>query len=315
LAVISWSAALPAAEVAVGRPPGWLPLVWYAALLCWVAAGSPDIRALGVRPAWLVSATVGGALVLVVPPAIGTQGPAAPAAVEIALLDVDPPAAFVRTANGSTLLLQTGERAFGLAPSVWGLADVSETAIGAVVAPDGVRRDVDLLALRSPVDAVADSDGDEGSGEVEPVEPGAHLEVDGVQVDVLDARQAGDQTVLDLVFSTGSLTVLLPGPGQPSAQWATFAADHATIGLLSSSAVSWARLLPAQSWLLLVGESGMERARGDLGVPFLARREYGQVDVRVVGNAVSVRTERCSAGRDCSVTLPRPTSGTLAPRP
>ena len=37
-----------------------------------------------------------------------------------------------------------------------------------------------------------------------------------------------------------------------------------------------ARLLPAQSWLLLVGESGLERVRGDLGVPFLARREYGQ---------------------------------------
>ena len=320
LAIITWAATLPGAELAVGRPPAWLPLIWYAALACWVAAGSADLRALGVRPAWLVSATAGGALVLILPPMVGLPAMGGTPAVEIALLDVEPPAAFVRTPGRSSVLVLTGDAGFGLAPSVWALAAAAETTVGAVIGPDGVRHNVDLLALRSPLGSATVDEGDDAAAHAEirfdRIAAGTQFEADsGVQIAVLDARLAGDRPVLDLVISAGGVTVLLPGPGQPSAAWATFAGDGAVVGALPTSAISWARLLPAQSWLLLVGEQSAERVRGHLAVPFLARRDHGQVDVSVAAGTVSVRTERCAAGRDCVVVLPRPVSGALVPRP
>ena len=89
------------------------------------------------------------------------------------------------------------------------------------------------------------------------------------------------------------------------------APDAVTIAALPASAVTWARALPSRNWLLLVGEAAQERVRGELDVPFLARRQYGAIEVSVVDGGVGVRAERCAGGRACTVDLAPVQSGRI----
>jgi hypothetical protein len=70
--------------------------------------------------------------------------------------------------------------------------------------------------------------------------------------------------------------------------------------------------LPPRRWLLLVGEPVQERARGNSGVPYLTRREHGQIHVSLDGDILAVETERCADGLACQVTLPAPILTLLA---
>jgi hypothetical protein len=132
---------------------------------------------------------------------------------------------------------------------------------------------------------------------------------------VVDVRQAGEQAVVDLVIRVDDVAVLLPGPGAPSARWADIAPEAVTIVGLPAAAVAWARTMPPRRWQLLIGEPSLERARGDSGIPFLTRREYGMVNVTFGQEGLAVRTERCAGGQDCSIDLPVPTLTALIPDP
>lgn len=319
LAVITGLAAVPGGELAVGRPPGWLLPLWYAALACWVAAGSADLRALGIRPAWLVAGTVGGGLALAAPPLAGLLMPTGPPAVTLTLLDVDPPAAFVRTARGDSVLVLTGEPGFGLAASVAALAEFGETAVGVVVGPDGAQAGVDLLRLGpASLGAGGDAgDGADGSGARSlPPKAGDAFAFDGgVRIDVLDVRAVGGRPALDLVVAVEGVTVLLPGSGPPSGRWSTVVGAGPVVAALPPAALTFARLLPAQAWLVAIGDGAVDRLRGEAAVPLLDRREHGQVEIAVSAGTVSIRTERCAAGRECDVVLPPPAVGPLLARP
>jgi hypothetical protein len=302
--------------VAVGRAPGWLPWLWYGALACWAAAGSADARALGLRPGVLRACALASPLVLAGWMALGLLGVGPwngrPAAVEVALLDVDPAAAFVRTPSGRSVLLTAASPGRGMLASVGGLLDLTERGVDVVIGPDGVRTGVDLLALTAPED---DADAAPESA-AEPLTAGARIEIgDGVSIAVVDARQAGSEqtAVLDLAVLVDDLAVLLPGPGDPSDRWADLAPEAVSVGRLPSSAVAWARSLPPRRWLLLVGEPAQERARGDSGVPLLTRREHGQVEMSIQEGQVTVRTERCSTGEGCQVEQPGATLTRLLP--
>jgi competence protein ComEC len=314
LGVIEWSASLPGAQVAVGRAPDWLPWVWYGALACWVAAGSADTRALGLRPGPLRAAALALPLVLVGWLLVGWLGVGRSSAVEVALLDVDPAAVFVRTPSGRSVLVSAASPGRGIVPSVGSLLDLTEHGVDVSIGPDGLRTGVDLLALTIPDDADAEDSAAEPA--VTPLTAGARVDLgDGVAVQVVDARLAGqDQApVLDLAILVDDLAVLLPGPGDPSARWADLKPDAVSVGRLPSSAVAWARTLPERRWLLLVGEPAQARARGESGVPLLTRRAYGQVELVLEGGRVAVRTERCETGEACQIELPPPVRTRLLP--
>lgn len=305
LAIVEGAAALPGAVLAVGRPPGWLPLVWYLALGCWVAAGSADARALGLGPGTLrplMAASLGGTLALAV---VGWPGDARPAGTTVALLDVEPAAAFVRTPDGRTLVLTTAAPGQGIGPGIGGQLELWERALDVVVGPDGIAAAVDLLAIGGAPPPLATA-----------VEAGARIDVGGgVVVQVVDARTAGERPVLDLALYVGGVAVLLPGPGTPGTRWSDLEPDGATVAVLPASAVSWARAMPPRHWLLLVGEPALERARGDASVPFLTRRDHGAVELSVSDGGVAVRTERCASGRDCLLELQPAVFQSLVPRP
>jgi competence protein ComEC len=314
LGVIEWVASLPGAQVAVGRAPDWLPWIWYGALACWVAAGSADARALGLRPGPLRAAALALPLVLVGWLVVGWLGVGRSPAVEVALLDVDPAAAFVRTPGGRSVLVSAASPGRGIVPSVGGLLDLTEHAVDVAIGPDGLRTGVDLLALTVP----DDDDPEDLTTEpaATPLAVGARVDLgDGVIVQVVDARRAGqDQApVLDLAILVGDLVLLLPGPGEPSDRWADLEPDAVSVGRLPSSAVAWARALPERRWLLLVGEPAQERARGESGVPLLTRRAYGQIELSLDRGQVTVRTERCDAGEACQIELPPPVRTRLLP--
>src|SRR5690606_2372111 len=129
---------------------------------------------------------------------------------------------------------------------------------------------------------------------------------DGVTVQVVDVRASGQTAVVDLAIVANGLAVLLPGPGTPSERWADVEPEAVSVGRLPSADVAWARVLPPRRWLLLVGEPVQARARGESGVPFLTRREYGQIDLRLEGDTLEVETERCADGLACQVVLPPP---------
>jgi competence protein ComEC len=302
--VIEWSASLPGAMMAVGRAPDWLPWLWYGALSCWVAAGSADARAAGLRPGLLRACALASPLVLVGWLALGLLGVGLwnvrPAAVEVALLDVEPAAAFVRTPSGRSVLVTAASPGRGMLASVGGLLDLTERGVDVVIGPDGVRTGVELLALApsTPADDPADAAPESAAT---PLTTGARIEVgDGVSIEVVDARLAGSEQapVLDLAVLVDDLVVLLPGPGAPSGRWADLAPEAVSVGRLPSSAVAWARSLPPRRWLLLVGEPAQERARGDSSVPLLTRREHGQIELSVEHGQVTIRTERCATGED-----------------
>jgi competence protein ComEC len=322
LAVIQGAADLPGAVVAVGRWPAWLPLAWYAVLGCWAAAGSADLRSLGIRRAGLQTVALAAAAVMIGGLLLGWSGVSRSAAVEIALLDVDSPAVFVRTPDGRSALVMTAAPRAGLAASVGGQLDFWESSVDVVIGPDGIRTGLDLLeadpSAAAPIhDVVGDHDAATGGERPDglsarPIEPGTRVDVaDGVSIQVVDARQAGQRPVLDLAVLVGGIAVLLPGPGAPSMNWAGIAPDAATVAALPSSAVVWARVQPPRRWLLLTGEPALERARGDSGVPFLVRRDHGLVSLSVDGDNVEVRTERCAAGSDCRLELPPPSRRAL----
>jgi hypothetical protein len=312
LAVIDISAGLPGAVVAVGQAPSWLSFGWYAVLGCWVASRSADARALGLRPEVLRALAAFGLAVMVVGLVPGWAGIGRIRGLQVVLLDIEPAAAFLRTPDGHTALVTTGGDGQGLVASVGSQLDLVDSTIDVVIGPDQVRSGVDLLALNDL------ADGAEVGPELERVRvyPGDAVELgDGVSVDVIDVRQVREGAVLDVVIRADDLAVLLPGPGAPSARWADVDAETVSIGRLPAAGLAWARLLPPRRWLLLVGEPGVERARGDSGVPFLARREYGAVDLTISAGAVSARTERCSGGQDCAIDLPAPIMAALAAPP
>jgi competence protein ComEC len=303
LAVIHGAASLPGGVVAVGKAPGWLPWLWYVGLACWVAAESADVKALGVKPGALRAVALACPLGFVVWLLVGWAGGGRSTAVEVALLDIEPAAAFIRTPSGRSVLVTAGAPGPGLTASVGGLLDLTESAVDVAIGPGGLRTGLDLLAL------TADAPDDRSAPGVvgDTVEPGTRIELgDGVTVQVVDVRASGQATVIDLAILTNGLAVLLPGSGVPSERWADLEPDAVTVGRLPSSAVAWARMLPPRRWLLLIGEPVQERARGQSGVPFLTRREHGQIDLSVDGDAVSVQSERCPDGEACQVQLPVP---------
>lgn len=319
LTVVETAARLPGGVVAVGRSPAWLPVGWYAVVLCLVAAGSADVKALGVRPSALKAAALLGGAAMVMLAVVGWPGTGGPAGVQVVLLDTEPAAAFVRTPSGGSALLTTSTASRGIAASVSAHLDLSESRIDVEIGPGGLRTAVDLLEIGTVVDASAEpdeqdaSDGDDGAAASpgrsasRELTAGARVELpDGVAVEIVDVRLAGERAVVDLAVLVGDVAILLPGPGTPSARWSALTPDAVSIAALPASAVTWARSLPPRNWLLLVGEPAQERVGGSAGVPFLARREHGSVAVRVLDGAVEVRTERCSGGRDCPVELPSP---------
>jgi len=297
LAVVETAAGLPGGVVALGRSPAWLPIGWYGAILCWVAAGSADVKALGIRSSLLMLA---GALIAgatAVAAVVGWPGAGRAAGIQVVLLDAEPAAAFVRTANGATALARTSATSRGIAASVGAQLELWESGVDVEIGPDGIRTAVDLLEMADGGAPKPDS-----TREGAEVPPGVRLDLaDGVAVEVVDVRMAGQRAVVDLAILAGDLAILLPGPGAPSTRWSEVAPDAVTVAALPASAVTWARTLPPRTWLLLVGEAAQERARGDSGVTFLARREHGAVDVQVVDGAVTIRTERCAGGRGCVV--------------
>jgi hypothetical protein len=333
LAVVEGCARLPGAVMAVGRPPIWLPLVWYAALGCWAAARSADLRSLGLRPAVLRAGLLTGALGLAALLMAGFAVTGRTDAVEVALLDVEPSAAFVRTPSGRTALVSTGGEGRGLAASVAGRVDLWEGAVDLVIGPAGARTGVELGDLGSVTPGIAETGaagstehaltepdaGDEleGADQIDglaaPVpEPGLRVELgDGVDLVLVDVRQAGPRSVLDLAILARGVSILLPGPGAPSARWAEFAPDGVAVARLPGGATAWARAQPARRWLLLVGDSPPERWRGDSTAPLLMPREHGLIELSIGPDTVAVRTERCSDGQNCDVELPPPTLGTL----
>jgi competence protein ComEC len=311
LAVIETAATLPGAVVATGRSPAWLSLGWFAVLGCWAAAGSADVAALGLQPAVLRRAALGGAALMAGLVLLGWPRIGHPDGVQISLLDTEPAAAFVRTPSGSSALLMTSTGGRGMAASVGAHLDVWENRVDVEIGPSGLRTSVDLLEIGAPAtsgadDASAPLDELDAStsaraGSIELV-PGARIDLaDSVRVQVVDVRLAGQRPAADLaIVVDGEFAVLLPGPGEPSAGWAEVAPDAVTVAALPASAVAWMRRVPARNWLLLVGE----RARGDADVPFLARRESGSIELRVTDGSVGVRAERCAGGHGCEVEVP-----------
>jgi ComEC/Rec2-related protein len=314
--IIQGAASLPGAMLAVGKAPAWLPWLWYGALGCWVAGGSADVRALGVRSGLPRALALASPLVLIGWLAVGWAGSGRSTTVEVALLDIEPAAAFVRTPSGRTVLVTAGAPGPGLVASVGGQLDLSESAIDVVIGPGGLRTGVDLLALAP--DASFQASPSELSAQE--LGPGALIDLgDGVTIQVVDTRTAGQADVLDLAILANDLVVLLPGPGEPSTQWADLAPDAVSIGRLPSSAVAWARALSPRNWLLLVGEPSQERVRGDSGVPFLTRREHGQIELTLApeqdGASLVVLTERCAEGSACQLALPEPTLTSMSRQP
>ncbi|HZO25918.1 MAG TPA: ComEC/Rec2 family competence protein [Chloroflexota bacterium] len=324
LAVIQTAADLPGGVVAVGRLPAWLPLGWYALLGCWVAAGSADVRAAGVQPmAWKLVAGIGAALMATVVLLGWTDGRRHDG-VQVVLLDTESAAAFVRTPGGNSALLMTSTTSRGIAASVGAQLEMPESTIGVVVGPGHVRTGVDLLDIgrTTSVEDVGDQQEEDGNRETATQDTFAWTEVgrgtridlgDGVFVEVVDVRAVGDRRMADLAVLIEDVAILLPGPGAPSTRWPDVAPDAVSIAVLPTSAVTWARSLPARKWLLLVREASLERTREGPEVPFLARREHGVIELNVLDGSVGVHAERCTDRRACEVELPPPTVRTLLP--
>src|SRR5262249_2928765 len=181
LAVIEGAASLPGAVVAVGRAPDWLPWLWYAALGGWVAAGSADVRALGVRAGLLRGVALACPLVLVGWLAIDWVGAGRSAATQVVLLDIEPAAAFIRTPSGRSALLTVGGSGQGLAASVGAQLDLTESAVDVVIGPGGPRIGVDLLEL--PSGAADDPDDAVAAQDTAALEPGTTIDLgEGVTV-------------------------------------------------------------------------------------------------------------------------------------
>jgi hypothetical protein len=269
---------------------------------------------------------------MAVPLVVGWPGAGRIEGVQVVLLDTEPAAAFVRTPGGQTALVRTSTAARGIAAGVGAYLAVSETGVDVEIGPGGVRPAVDLVDLeteraghvddeRSNIDSAEHGDTDDrrdgemigpDRGAPTDARPGMQIGLgDGVVVEVVDVRVAGQRQVADLAVLVDGVAILLPGPGSPSTRWGDVAPDAASIAAVPSGAVSWARALPPRRWLLLVGEPTPARARNAQGVPFLARREYGSVELSMARGTLAVETERCPEGRACVVELPPPAFGAL----
>lgn len=330
LLVIETAAQLPGGVVAVGRSPVWLPIVWYAVLLCWVGRGSADVKALGISPRVLTSVVLLGAVVLGTLGVVGWPWWSQQAGVQVVLLDTEPASAFVRTPDGRTAVLLTSAAPRGLAASVGAQLDLSENTVDVEIGPGGLRTGVSLLEVGAapgpgagpePLDAESDTEvsaDSEVSGQSAPTALGPEARItltDGLEVLVVDARPAAERPVMDLAVLVGEVAILLPGPGTPSTRWSDVAPNAVSIAMLPSSAVSWAKSLQQRNWLLVVGERPIDQERDESSVPFLSRREYGAIDVTVQDGQVAIRVERCSGGGDCQVELPPPATRTLLSAP
>jgi hypothetical protein len=218
----------------------------------------------------------------------------------------------IRAPDGRTVLLLTGAAGPGVVASARGQLELWESSVDVVIGPGGLRTGVDLLALGRPAASDGAADDEPGDLDGSSLEPGAVVDLsDGLSVTVVDVRLASEQPVLDLMVQAEGLAVLLPGPGAPSDRWPSTLSDQPLVARLPRSAVSWARSLPPQQWMLLIGDPGTAPARGESRVALLLAREYGTIELTLHGGAVSVRSERCSAGQDCQLDLPQPTYGPL----
>jgi competence protein ComEC len=331
LAVIETSAQIPGGIIAVGRAPAWLPLWWYLVLGCWAAAGSPDIKGLGVRPEHLRITALGGALLLPILALVPGPTSARDGEARIVLLETDPAAAFLRLPAGGSVLLVTASGARGLNASVGGQLDLQETGVDIEIGPDGVRTAVSLLEVGGASGQAGGEDADSsrtaGPSPYRPdrqappvidlpttaaLLPGARIVLDDrLAVEIINIRQMGQRDVLDLAIVADGLTVLLPGPGTPGLRWDELEPNTSTIAVLPSSAVSWARTLSPRNWLLVVGEPLLERTQSGSAVPFLARRQHGAIEIAPVRGKVAVRSERCADGLDCEIELAPPIFGSL----
>ncbi|MGE3269854.1 MAG: ComEC/Rec2 family competence protein, partial [Chloroflexota bacterium] len=307
LFVIEQCAAVPGAVMAVGQLPSGLAVAWYGVLGCWVAASSADVRALGIPPRLLHGVALASVSLVPLVLLVGWGQAERPGSVVVSLLDTAPTAALIRAPDGRTVLVLTSQPGPGLVAGAGSSLDLWEGTIDTVISPDGIRADVDLLSL-------GDADLLLQAADRESLQPGAAADLgNGLSIAIVDLRLVDDRPVLDLLILAEGAAILLPGPGSPSQHWADIPADLPSITMLPASAVSWARMLPPRPWLLLVGEPGLARARGDSGVPFLTRREYGIVEIALRDGRMSVRTERCASGTRCQIELPPPIVTRLLP--
>ncbi|MCC7369004.1 MAG: ComEC/Rec2 family competence protein [Chloroflexi bacterium] len=310
LGLIVGFAGLPGGTIAVGQAPVWLPLFWYGALAAWAAGGSADLRALGLRPAVMWSGLLAAALALAALSLAGLAVGGRDGSTVAAILDVEPSAAVIRAPDGRTTLVMTGQSGPDVVAGVGSQLDLWEHRLDVVVGPGGLRLAVDLLTAG----AVADvwPAGDRWSATATPLAPGTTVDLaDGVRVLVVDVRTAGEQPALDLLIQLDGLELALPGPGAPSDRWAGALSGAPLAARLPRSGASWARSLPPQAWLLLIGDPGTARARGEAGVPLLLARDFGTVELTIHDGGIGARTERCPSGQSCDLLLPPPQFGPL----
>jgi hypothetical protein len=264
-----------------------------------------------VRPATIWVALLAGAAALSSWTFVAWAINSRPSHTVVAVLDVEPSAALIRAPDGRTALVLTGEAGPGVVASAASQLELWESSVDVVVGPGGLRTGVDLLTLVQPAPGADDTAAmPQLAGDM--LAPGTVVELsDGLTITVVDVRDASERPVLDLAVRADGLGVLLPGPGAPSDRWPAAIPEMPLAARLPRSAVSWARTLPPQSWLLLIGDPGTARARGESGVPLLLAREYGTVELSVQSGTVSVQTERCSNGHACQLELPPATYGPL----
>jgi competence protein ComEC len=290
LNVAGWLALLPGAAVATGRPSPLFAACWFAMLMCWVGAGSADVRTLGIRPGFLrasAALAAAGAVTLAVLPNGQTD------AVEISLLDVPAGAAFVRSPAGRTAVLVTADDAFGLTPSVGQRLRGLATRPDLVVGPAGSTAVTQLLA-RYPADRVLEGG---GPGESD-LTPGTRIVLgEDVTIEVVDVRTVDDRVVLDLAVLAGDVAVWLPGPGRPSERWSVIEDSNRTVLRLPTTAAAWLREPMSRPWHLVVGQ----QMRGSLALtpdlPYVEQRQARAVEIAVAVDDLTVRTERPDVGR------------------
>jgi competence protein ComEC len=175
LIVIERSADVPGAFIALGRVPLWLPFVWYGLLLAWVAAGSADLRSLGLRPTLILSAVGAASLALVgwnVALAVSSDRSSQTV---VAILDVEPSAAMVRTPAGQVVLLLTGEAGPGVVASAGKQLELWQHRLDVVIGRGSIRTDVDLLSLGQQHEAGSPTDGSATSTPAAALDAGAML--------------------------------------------------------------------------------------------------------------------------------------------
>lgn len=316
---IDWAAGLPGAVVFTGRLPLWLALSWYLALALWAAAGSPDIRSLAGRHLATVAAV--GAFVLAFAPTAAALAAAPSGPVTVWLLDVPGSSAFIRTADGRSILVSGATSAPPLMTSVaqrlefWertvDLAVLARQSDPAVESLAGVLGRYPARHVLAPLPEAGETKVLRNVGSSIPsapgLEPGQVIALSGgAAIAVVDVRIFQSETVVDLAIELQDSEIWVPGPGRPSPHWVDRRkAGRRTIVRLPGSSAVWLRDLATLRGDTPVGALVVDSPSGvDIGtVPTFSHREHGAIEVGLDGGAIVVRTERCRREADCALVL------------